>query len=118
MTDFMKEARAKLSIFYGIDNPSDREVAMFALYGKSAPFLKERTQTATNITGGLDMDNTKSIESILTEMRGTKQLLELFCNSVTGITADIAGNPQEALFAIERSLEKNISDLETAVYKK
>ena len=30
----------------------------------------------------------------------------------------IAGNPQEALFAVERMLEKNIDDLETAVYRK
>jgi len=114
----LREARAKLVTFYGIENPTDRQTAMFALYGKSAPFLQERTQTAQNIRGGLIMDGRKSIESILTELRGTKQLFELFCNSVIKINADIAGNPQEALFAIERLLEKNISDLETAVYKK
>lgn len=113
----LREARAKLSLFYGIDNPTSKQAAMFALYGKSAPFLQEQTQIAQNI-GGLIMDNTKSIESILTELRGTKQLLTLLCNSVTKIDADIAGNPQEALFAVERMLEKNIDDLETAVYRK
>lgn len=113
----LREAKAKLSILYGIDNPTDRQASMFAVYGKSAPFLQERTQTAQNI-GGLAMKESKSIESILTEIRGTRQLLELFCNSVTNIRADIDGNPQEALFAIERLLKENIDELETAVYSK
>lgn len=116
--DALREARAKLTLFYGIGSPTDRQAAMFAIYGESAPFLQERTQTAQQIGGSHMNTERKNIESILTELRGTKQLLTLLCNSVTRIDADIAGNPQEALFAIERLLEKNISDIETAVYRK
>lgn len=64
------------------------------------------------------MENRKTIEDVLLGFRGTKQLLELLCNSVTMIKADIEGNPQEALFNIEEMLEKNISDFESLIYKK
>ena len=114
----LREARAKLTLFYGIGSPTDRQAAMFAIYGESAPFLRERTQAAQQIGGSYMNNDIKSIESILSELRGTKQLFTLLCNSVTRIDADIAGNPQEALFAIERLLEKNIRDIETAVYRK
>lgn len=115
----IREAKAKLQLFYNIDEPTERQAAAFVLYGDDASFLKqERTQTANNISGGLVMENRKTIEDVLLGFRGTKQLLELLCNSVTMIKADIEGNPQEALFNIEEMLEKNISDFESLIYKK
>ncbi len=114
----IEQAKAKLRLFYGVDNPTDRQAAMFVIYGESASFLQERTQAARQIGGSSMTNERKNVETILTELRGTKQLLTLLCNSVTRIEADIAGNPQEAMFAIERLLEKNISDLETAVYRR
>lgn len=46
-----EQARAKLILFYGVSDPTSREIALYVLYGEDAPFLqaKEQTQVA-NIT--------------------------------------------------------------------
>lgn len=113
-----EQARAKLILFYGVSDPTTREVALFVLYGENAPFLqaKEQTQVANiTISGGNQM---KDLQTILLNLRGTQQLLSLFCSATKHIEADVKGNPQEALFQIEEMLENGIKDLECAIYSK
>lgn len=113
-----EQARAKLILFYGIDNPTKYEIALYVLYGGNAPFLqtKEQTQVAkSTISGGNLM---KNLENVLLNLRGTQQLLSLLCSSIISIEADVEGNPQEALFQIEEMYDKSIKDLELIIYSK
>lgn len=113
-----EQARAKLILFYGISDPTKREIALYILYGDDAPFLqaKEQTQVANiTISGGNRM---KDIQTVLLNLRGTQQLLSLFCSATKHIEADVEGNPQEALFQIEEMFEKGIKDLERIIYSK
>ena len=113
-----EEMYARLKYGYGIENPTGQDIAMFALYGENAPFLKDRkpAQVANKeISGGPIM---KDLQEILLNLRGTHQLLTLLCNATTEIKADINGNAQEALFQIEESLGRNVRDLERIIYKK
>ena len=107
-----EQARAKLILFYGVSDPTSREIALYVLYGEDAPFLqaKEQTQVANiTISGGNRM---KDLQTVLINLRGAQQLLSLFCSSTRHIEADVNGNPQEALFQIEEMFDKSIKDLE------
>lgn len=118
MTMTKEQARVKLILIYGISNPTEREIAMYALYDEKAPFIqaKERAQVATiTISGGNPM---KDLQTILLNLRGTQQLLSLFCSATKKIEADIDGNPQEALFKIEEMFKQSIQDLERLIYSK
>lgn len=113
-----EQARAKLILFYGINNPTKYEIALYALYGENAQFLqaKEQTQVAkSTISGGNQM---KDLQTVLLNLRGTQQLLSLLCSSIKSIEADVEGNPQEALFQIEEMFVKSIKDLERIIYSK
>lgn len=113
-----EQARAKLILFYGVSDPTSREIALYVLYGEDAPFLqaKEQTQVAKiTISGGNRM---KDLQTVLINLRGAQQLLSLFCSSTRHIEADVNGNPQEALFQIEEMFDKSIKDLERVVYSK
>ena len=120
MTLNREEARSRLAGFYNIHDPSEQEVSAFILFGDNAPFLveKKRARVAEkNISGGHAMKG-KTIEEVLVELRGARQLLTMFCNDVVRIEANTYGNPQEALFSIEKSFEDGIRDLEEVIYKK
>ena len=113
-----EQARAKLILFYGVSDPTSRESALYVLYGENAPFLqaKEQTQVANiTISGGNQM---KDLQTVLLNLRGTQQLLSLFCSATKHIEADVEGNPQEALFQIEEMFDKGIKDLERVIYNK
>lgn len=113
-----EQAKAKLILLYGMSDPTEQEIAMFSLYGENAPFIKAREQTQVaiiTISGGKPM---KDLEAILLHLRGTQQLLSLFCSATKEIKADIDGNPQEVLFNIEEALKAGIKDLERVVYSK
>lgn len=113
-----EQARAKLILFYGVSNPTTQEVALYVLYGENASFLqaKEQTQVANiSVSGGNQM---KDLQTVLLNLRGTQQLLSLFCSATKHIEADVEGNPQEALFQIEEMFDKGIKDLEDAITSK
>ena len=40
-----EQARAKLILFYGVSDPTSREIALYVLYGDNAPFLQAKEQT-------------------------------------------------------------------------
>lgn len=40
-----EQARAKLILFYGVSDPTSREIALYVLYGEDAPFLQAKEQT-------------------------------------------------------------------------
>lgn len=112
-----EQARAKLILFYGVSDPTSREIALYVLYGEDAPFLqaKEQTQVANiTISGGNRM---KDLQTVLINLRGAQQLLSLFCSSTRHIEADVNGNPQEALFQIEEMFDKSIKDLERVLQR-
>lgn len=112
-----EQARAKLILFYGIKEPTERQAALFALYGEDAPFLsKGQTQIANHYyDGGICM---KDLMQILINLRGAKQLLTLLCNETMEIKVPaLNGNAQESLYLIEDALEKSIRDLEALINK-
>lgn len=118
MTMTREQARASLVLFHDISDPTERQIAMFIIYGEDAPFLgdKEPTRAASiNISGGHQM---KDLQAILLGIRGTKQLLSMLCTEAVHIKDNDGNNLQEALFSIEDMLEGNIRDLETLINKK
>lgn len=113
-----EQARAKLILLYGMSEPTEREIALYTLYGEGAPFIQARKQTQVafiTISGGNQM---KDLQTVLLHLRGTQQLLSLFCSATKEIKADVEGNPQEALFNIEEAFKESIKDLERIVYSK
>lgn len=115
-----EQARANLVLFYNMGEPTDQELASFILYGDSAPFLMEekRARVAEKFIPGGHAMKGKTIEEVLVELRGARQLLTMFCNDVSRIEANTYGNPQEALYSIEKAFEDGICDLEEVIYKK
>ncbi|MCM1236787.1 MAG: hypothetical protein NC489_42465 [Ruminococcus flavefaciens] len=112
MTMTKEQARASLVLFHDISDPTERQIAMFIIYGENAPFLgdKEPTRAASiNISGGHQM---KDLQGILIGIRGTKKLLSMLCTEATTITDHDGNNLQEALFSIEDMLQLDIEELE------
>lgn len=117
--ELTKYATANLILLHNIGEPTEQQIALYCLYGENASSLHHKEQTQTVDTPTQGDYKMKKLDEILTELRGTKQLLTLVCNEITEVKGNaFFGNPQESLFAIEDMLKRNIADLEALVYSK
>lgn len=114
-----ERARAHLALFYGIDSPTEQQVALFALYGKEAPFLnngKQAYRMNTMESGGTYTMKKTELEKILFELKGTHELLTMLCNEPAEVDRRRVTLRQEALFRIEELLRKDVAELEKVIY--
>lgn len=112
-------ARAHLALFHGISHPTDQETALFALYGKEAPFLQTREQAYrmnTNESGGTFTMKKTELERVLFGLKGTSELLTLLCDEPAETDRNKAELRQEALFRVEELLKKDVEELEKVIY--
>lgn len=113
------EAKARLALFHGINHPTERETALFALYGKKAPFLQDTEQAYRNVTndsGGTFTMKKSELERVLSSIKGTSELLRLLCDEPLSPDMKNAAQKQEALFRIEELLQKDVAELEKVIY--
>lgn len=69
------EAKARLTLFHGINQPTDRETALYVLYGEKAPFLQNVEQAYRNVTNNQEVlhhEKNGTRESLIQYQRNTR----------------------------------------------
>lgn len=116
----IEKSRAQLVLLHDIKEPTEEQVAIYALYGERAPFLQKREQAYRmnmNESGGIFTMQKNELEHILFEIKGTSKLLTMLCDEPAHFDKQEIEAFQEALFRIDELLKKDIAKLEGIIYK-
>ncbi len=112
-----EQARFELFVWYGIMQPTEQQLFAYTCFGDNASFLKKGSNSQIAENGGNVMSDKIQVENALLKLKGVRQMMRMFCNSVQAVVSDTGENGQETLHLIEDALNDGINDLEKAIYK-